>query len=72
MQGIEELKNQSPGGGVPLAEGCVFESQPRQTKVVKTCRESSTARRSAIGVSVISPRDDHNERMPRVKVIVIR
>ena len=39
-----------------LSEGCVFESQPRQTLVVKTGSDSSTAKRSAIGVSVTGPR----------------
>ena len=38
------------------AEGWVFESQPRQTYVVKTGCDSSTAKRSAIGVSVTGPR----------------
>ena len=38
------------------ADGWVFESQPRQTQVVKTGRESSTAKRSAVGVSVTGPR----------------
>ena len=33
-------------------EGRVFESQPRQTLVVKTSSDSSIAKRSAIGVSV--------------------
>ena len=34
------------------AEGWWFEPQPRQTQVVKTGYDSSTAKRSAIGVSV--------------------
>ena len=34
----------------------VFESQPRQTLVVKTGTDSSTAKRSAISVSVTGPR----------------
>ena len=38
------------------AEGWVFESQPRQTLVVKTGSDCSTAKRSAIGVSVTGPR----------------
>ena len=38
-----------------LAEGWVLESQPRQTQVVKTGSDSSTATRSAIGVSVTGP-----------------
>ena len=38
-------------------QGCVFESQPpQQTLVVKTGSDSSTAKRSAIGVSVTGPR----------------
>ena len=36
------------------AEGWVFESQPRQT--VKTDSDSSTAKRSATGVSDTGPR----------------
>ena len=40
----------------PQAEGWVFESQPRQTQVVKTGSDSSTAKRSALGVSVTGPR----------------
>ena len=35
------------------AEGWVFKSQPRQTSVLKTFSDSSTAQRSAKGVSVI-------------------
>ena len=37
------------------AEGCVFESQSRHTKVVKTGSDSSTAKRSATGVSATDP-----------------
>ena len=33
----------------PQAEGWVFESKPRQTQVVSTGSDSSTAKRSAIG-----------------------
>ena len=42
----------------PQAEGWVFESQPRQPKVVKTgtCSDSSIAKRIAMGVSVTSSR----------------
>ena len=40
----------------PQAEGWVFESQPRQIKVVKTGSDSSTAKRLAIGMSVTGPR----------------
>ena len=38
------------------AEGWVFESQLRQTYVVKTGSDSSTAKRSEIGVSITGPR----------------
>ena len=38
------------------AEGWVFESQPRQTLAKKTGGDSYTAKRSAIGVRVMSPR----------------
>lgn len=39
------------------AEGLVFESQPRQTEVVNTCTcsDSFTAKRHAVGVSVVGP-----------------
>ena len=37
------------------AEGWMFESQPRQTQVVKTGSDSSTAKRSAIGVNATGP-----------------
>ena len=40
----------------PQAEGWMFESQPPQTQVAKTGRHSSTAKRSALGVSVKGPR----------------
>ena len=40
---------------VPHAEGWVFESQPRQTHVVKRGSDSFTAKRLAIGVSVMGP-----------------
>ena len=40
----------------PQAEGWVFEFQPRQTHVIKTGSDSSTAKRSSIGVSVTGPR----------------
>ena len=39
----------------PKAEGWVFETQPQQTLDVKTGSDSSTAKCSAIGVSVTSP-----------------
>ena len=38
------------------AEGWVFESLLRQTLLVKMGSDSSTAKRSAIGVSVTGPR----------------
>ena len=40
----------------PQAEGWVFESQLHQIKVVKTGSDSSTTKRSTIGLSVTSPR----------------
>ena len=40
------------------AEGWVFEYEPRQTLVVKTGSDSSTAKRSAIGVIVTGSRID--------------
>ena len=40
----------------PQADGRVFESQPRQTKVVKTGSDSSNAKRSEMGASVTGPR----------------
>ena len=40
----------------PQAEGWVIESQQRQTQVVKTGSDSSTAKRSALDVSVMGPR----------------
>ena len=40
----------------PQAKGWVYDSQPWQTKVVKTGSGSSTAKHSAIGVSVMGPR----------------
>ena len=44
----------------PQAESWVFESRLRQTvKVVKTVSDSSTAKRLAIGVSVVGPRMPH-------------
>ena len=39
----------------PQMDGWMFESQQRQTLFVKTGRDSSTAKRSATGVSVTSP-----------------
>ena len=44
------------GWTVRLACERVFEFQPRQTKVVKTGSDSSTTKRSEIGVSVTGPR----------------
>ena len=40
----------------PQAEGWVFEFQPRQPEVVKTGSDKSTAKRSALGVSVTGSR----------------
>ena len=37
-------------------EDWVFESQLRQTKVVETSSDSSTVKRSALGMSVTGPR----------------
>ena len=39
----------------PQVESWVFESQPQQTQVVKTGSDNSTAKRSAIGMSVTGP-----------------
>ena len=50
------------------AKGWVFESQPQQTEVVKEGRDSSTAKRSATGVSVMVLEDDHFKRMLSVTV----
>ena len=49
-----------------------FESQPRQTLVVKTGSNSSTAKRSAIGVNVTGPERWPYKRMPSVTVGVAR
>ena len=38
------------------AEGWVFESQLRQTEVIKTGSDSSTVKGMALGVSVMGPR----------------
>ena len=51
----------------PQADGWVFESQPLQTRVVKTGSDSSNAKRSATGVSVSGPR-----RCPSITVGVAR
>ena len=40
----------------PQVEGLVFQSQPQQTYVIETGMDSSTAKRSALGVSLMSPR----------------
>ena len=40
----------------PLAEGWMFKSQPRQTLVMKTGSDTSTAKHFAIGVGVTGPR----------------
>ena len=47
---------QSVGALALIAEDRVFESQPRQTLVVKKGSDSSIAKRSLIGVSVTGPR----------------
>ena len=47
----------------PQAEGWLFESQPRQTYVVKTASDSSTAKRPAIGVSVMVLGENHYKRI---------
>ena len=57
---------QSVRAFAPHAEGWVFKSKPRQTEVVKTCSDSSTAKHSVVTVSVTGPR------MPRVTVAVTR
>ena len=49
------LKSQIVRALAPQAEGWVFKFQPRQTNVIKTGSDSSTAKRSAIGVSVMGP-----------------
>ena len=54
------------------AEGWVFESQSRQTYVVKTGSDISTVKRSAIGGSHWVLGDDHYKRMLRVTVSVAR
>ena len=54
---------------VPQAEGWEFESKTRQTQVVKTGNDSTTAKRSVSGVSVW---DDHYKRMPLITVGVAR
>ena len=45
------------------AEGWLFESQPRHTKIVKTVSDTTTPKRSAIDVSVTVLRDDHYKPM---------
>ena len=49
-------KAQSVRAFAPQAKGWVFVFQPRQTLVVKTGSDSSTAKRSVIRVSVMGPR----------------
>ena len=57
----------------PQAEGWVFESQPRQTLVVKIGSDSSTVKRSALGLCLSRVLgDDHYKRMSRVTVGVAR
>ena len=50
------------------AEGWLFESQPRQTYVINTGNDSSTAKPSSTSVSVIALGDDNYKRIPRVTV----
>ena len=40
----------------PQAEIWVFESQPRETQVVRKGTDTSTAERSTVGVNVTGPR----------------
>ena len=54
------------------AKSWVFESPSRQTLVVKTGSDSSTVKRSTIGVSVTGPRRWPYKRMFRVTVDVAR
>ena len=63
---------QSVRAFAPQAEGWVLESQPRQTQVVRTGCDSSTAKRSAIGVSVTCFGAEHYKRITRVTVGVAR
>ena len=56
----------------PQAEGLVFDSQSRQTYVVKTSIDSSTVNLSAAVVNARILGDDHYKRMPRVTVGVAR
>ena len=50
------------------AEGRLFESRQRQTQVVKTGSNRTTAKCLAIGVSVTVFGDDHYKQMSRVTV----
>ena len=50
------------------ANGWEFESQPQQTQVVKEGSDSSTAKRSATGVSILVIEDDNFKRMLGVTV----
>ena len=59
----------------PQVEDRILESRPRQTLVVKTGSDSSTAICLAMSVSVMVSwvfEDDHYKRMPRVTVGVAR
>ena len=49
-----------------------FDRRSGQTKVIKSVGDGSTAQRSAIGVSVTVPRDDHYKGLARVTVDVAR
>ena len=57
---------------ISFAEVWVFESQPRQNQVVKTGIDSSTAKRSAIRMSVTDLGDNHYKRMTRITVGLAR
>ena len=65
MSSIDE-NNPNPRALPPQTESWLFESQPRQTLVVKTGSYSSTGKCSAIRVSVSGLGDDHYKRIPRV------
>lgn len=46
-----------------LASGSVYSSQPRQTLVVKSGSDRSTAKRSVTNMSVTGPRNNHYKGM---------
>ena len=80
VQQFSVLCKQQPsrsGGAVgqsvrPASGRQVFDSLPRQTLDVKTGSDSSTAMRSAIGVSITVLEDDFYKGMPRVTVGMAR